>query len=206
MRARAGRRIAVISAVLAIASALSGCQSTVEPGETVVPSSSPESDAPVASESYGPGEGRPVPTESAAPEESVAPAETPGPTTSSLIEVRIGDEDHSGLEWSVSCSGLDSSPTIIASATDEANADYVVVVIGSGTDALASFTFTRTADGESTRDRSGLTVNPGANQGNGSLRVEETTVVSTGRGISYDEATVNPEADTTYSVEFTCAD
>ncbi|MDJ1372188.1 hypothetical protein C7K25_12545 [Gulosibacter molinativorax] len=141
------------------------------------------------------------------PSTEPAPTATPSPTEASVahaIEVRIGDVDHSALDWTVSCSGLDASPTVIATASDDKATDYVVVVVGSGTSALASFTFTQTSDTNAGRERSGLTVNPGADQGNGSLYVTETTLTSTGRGIAYDATTVQPKADTTYAVQFDC--
>lgn len=132
------------------------------------------------------------------------PSETPTPTAAEAVEVRIGEDDHSRLDWRVTCSSLDTSPTVIASATDEDETEYVVVVVGAGTDALASFTFTRTEQDQSTRERAGLTVNPGGNHGNGSLIVDDDVVSSTGRGIAYDATNVDTEASTTYSVKFSC--
>ncbi|KAB1641956.1 lipoprotein LpqH [Gulosibacter chungangensis] len=195
------RRYAMVLAAASVA--LTGCQASSAPETTPVPSSSiVETDT---TETFAPGEGRPAPSDGEVPDEGTGPTETPRPTIAHAIEVRIGEQDHSDLDWHVSCTGLDGSPTVIASAADEDNTAYVVVVIGSGSDSLASFTFTETAEGQSVRERSGLTVNPGVGQGNGSLWVEDTTVTSTGRGISYDETTVHTEADMTYSVEFVCA-
>lgn len=205
MRVRAHKAQRLVMVMAAAAVMLTGCQSSSDPGSTPVPSTTPESEPPVATGTYGPGEGRPMPTDGSNPETTASPSETPRPTNSTVVEVRIGDEDHSDLDWNVSCSGLESTPTVIASATDDALTEFVVVVVGSGADTLVSFTFTQTETAESARDRSGLTVNPGASQGNGSLLVEESTVTSTGRGVSYDQATVQPEADTTYAVEFACA-
>ena len=204
VRAQAAKRLAIVLAAAAVV--LTGCQAAGSPNSTAIPSSTPEPEPSAETQTFAPGEGRPVPTDGTFPETSATADEKPGPTIAQAVEVRIGEEDHSSLEWNVSCTGLDSSPTIIASASDEANTEYVVVVIGAGTDALASFTFTQTADGQSARERSGLTVNPGANQGNGSLDIEDLLITSTGRGISYDESSVQPHADTTFAVQFLCVE
>lgn len=182
---------------------LAGCQQSAGSGGTPIPSSAPQVETP--QQTFAPGEGRPVATDGTSTERPTSTPETPQPTISEALEVRIAEEDHSALDWSVSCSGLDSSPTVIASASDDAGSEYVVVLVGSGSGSLASFTFTTTMEGQSARDRSGLTVNPGAQQGNGSLIVDGSRVSSTGRGISYDEATVESEADSTYAVQFVCA-
>lgn len=202
-RARLAPRYVIFVAAALVT--LTGCQAAGGQGSDTTPEATATESTPAETASYAPGEGHPVTTDGEASQEpSATPTATPAPTAASAIEVRIGDVDYSDLEWNVSCSGLDASPTVIATAADETHTEYVVVVVGSGTDALASFSFTRTTESDSIRDRSGLTVNPGADQGNGSLYVTDTTLTSTGRGIAYDATTVQPKADTTYAVSFDC--
>ncbi|WP_140400531.1 hypothetical protein [Gulosibacter sp. 10] len=187
--------------LLALATvALSGCSGEPIPLSTDAPTSGPETTA-----GETPGTDGLLPGQTEGGDASDGGDAGVQPDVATAQEVRIGEEDLTSLDWRISCSGLDTSPTVIASAEDEEGVDHVIVLVGAGTDSLASFSYTETAPGESSRDRSGLNVNPGSKHGNGSIILDGLVVSSTGRGVSYDGADVAEEADTVYSVEFRCA-
>lgn len=158
----------------------------------------------VVPESPEPGEGQAMPSDGVAPTSDPQPEPTSTITTSTLELLRIDETDYTDFDWIVSCSGLTTSPTVIASAHED-DTEYVVVLIGSGTDSLASFTFTETRSTDGRRDRLGLTVTPGVAQGNGSLTIDGNAVSSNGRGTAYESDTSASDTEAIYSFAVQCA-
>ncbi|NLT25229.1 MAG: hypothetical protein GXX90_01025 [Microbacteriaceae bacterium] len=148
--------------------------------------------------------GAPEPTEA----EDATPTGVPEPTaTADAAEehaVRIGNDDFGVLDWSVTCSGLDSAPTITATAADAQGNDYVAMLLASTSGELISFTFTWGPRGGGQASKSGLSVTPVTNQGAGTFLVADRLVTSEGRGVSYGPFDKDLSVDTSYAVEFVC--
>ena len=210
---------ATIAAVLALG--LAGCTPPMTPGgdpETTpsapVVETPAESPAPTSSEEPG-GSGAPDATPE--PEASPEPPGTTGsanplpdstasasPPTDDATRVRIGNDEFGVLDWNVSCSGLDSAPTITATASDDRGNDYVAMLLASASGELISFTFTWGPKGGGHSSKSGLSVTPATAQGTGTFFVADGTVASEGRGVSYGPFDKDLSVDTNYAVEFVC--
>lgn len=186
---------------------LTGCVSTGStPGDSAAPTTQPldepSASAPTDTSEFG-GAGAPTPTDGSA---IVVPTQAPsdGPATSEVTTLVVGNDDYSDLDWHVSCSGPDSAPTVIASA-DDGDTHLTLVLLGSTPTSLNSLTLSAGAPGGSSHTNSGITVNPGAGQGSGSLDVTGQTVTSTGRGLEYGPDASGSAADTIYDFSVTCA-
>ncbi|MFD2758031.1 hypothetical protein [Gulosibacter faecalis] len=194
-----------VAGAAAVALLLTACAgvTTSTPGESVDPTTAPIAEPtptqPTNTSPFG-GEGAPAPTDGSSVD--VPTQSAPANTTSRLETFEVGDDDYADLDWHVSCSGLDSSPTIIASA-DDGDTHLTLVVIGSGVSTLGSITLTMGESGASSHNSSGITVNPGANQGNGSLEVSGSSVSSSGRGAEFGPDA--GDAEVIYDFEAVCA-
>lgn len=191
----------------AVGSLLVGCTETGgTPSSSASPSAQtldePNTEPPMNTSEFG-GEAAPAPTDGS---EVVVPTQSAdnGPRASELTTLEVGDEDYSDLDWRVSCSGLDANPTIIASATD-GDLHLTLVLLGSSPTSLSSLMLSSGEAGGSSHTNTGLTVNPGAGQGSGSLDVESSTLSSTGRGLEFGPDAAGTNADTIYSFSVTCA-
>lgn len=147
----------------------------------------------------GGGRGGTGPVATTAP--SILPGITPAPpVTSQLSRLLVGNEDLSGLDWRVTCSGLDASITVIATAKDGTR-DLSVVLLGSTDKTLRTFSVTGGNRGAS--NEMNLSVSPGAGQGDGSLEVRDGLITSTGRGVKV--GAPDGTAPVIYEFAATCA-
>lgn len=194
------------AALFSAASMLSGCAAAGSPSNsqapTTAPIDTPAPTQPMNTSEFG-GEGAPAPSDGS---EVIVPTQSPdaGPKVSELTVFDVGDDDMSDLDWHVSCSGLESNPTVIASTSD-GDTDYTLVLLGASTTSLNSLTLTASKDGASSHTSTGITVNPGASQGNGSLEVDGSTITSTGRGVEVGPDAAGNTANIIYSLSVSCA-
>lgn len=206
-------RSARIPAALAVlAFGLTGCAAPMTASGGADPTSAPpaESAAPTTAPAPEPtvtGTAPEPEPEPSAPQEPT-PTGVPGSTATADAPdahvVRIGTDDFGVLDWSVSCSGLDSAPTITATAADAQGNDYVAMLLASTSGELISFTFTWGPRGGGHSSKSGLSVTPVTNQGAGTFLVADRVVTSEGRGVSYGPFDKDLAVDTSYAVEFVC--
>lgn len=205
MTSRPERALAVTALAFTVTVLTSGC--TVEPITVDDPRTQTPTPTRIVETLDDPGDLLPG-TETPAPTESALPTGDPTETEKRPPRVdalRVGDNDYSMLDWSVTCGELDSAPSVLGTAEQDGQ-QYVFMLLASGTDQLLSFTFSYGPDGGGHTSKTGLTVTPGGGQGNGTFTIDGTRIISDGRGISYSPEGTDRTADTIYTAEFTCAD
>ncbi|RRJ87807.1 hypothetical protein EG850_02805 [Gulosibacter macacae] len=213
-------RTRLYSASLAATAALlmlTGCAAPTQTA-TEVPTSAPAPSVPETvepteptntSEFGGPaqsGDGEPAPTATSSLESPETPATSAAAdaTVSRAEVLKIGRDDYSVLDWKITCSGLDSAPTVVGTAKDDEGSDYVLMLLASGSGELLSFTFSSGPSGGGHASKSGLTVTPATAQGSGTFSLNGAVISSEGRGVSYGPFDKDLSIDTNYALEFTC--
>ena len=194
--------MAVAAAFVAVG-VMAGCVESPMPGSTsgAEPTAAEPPATPEPEDPFG-GVARPDGSEAPS-----RPSTSPTARESELITLAVGNDDHSDLDWQVSCSGVgDQNLSVIASASD-GDHNFTVVLLGSG-EQMSSFTFTAGRKGEGLQSRSGLTVTPGSKQGNGSLTILDGVVKSNGGGTAYgpdvDKSKAGSSGTTSYQFEVYC--